>query len=130
MWLLILGIAVGLILSLIGMFIGNISLFESIASGIILALVVFNLWQFSPVISVGIGIAAAAVLYAIQKTAIGFWIVGGVFSVAWGLIVAVIVFDATGRIMLWTYIGWALGTIAFFGLHLIARSRQKGQRSY
>ena len=120
----ILGIAIGLILTIIGLFVKDICLFESLASGIILGVVAHKLWQLSPLIAVGIGIVAVVLLYFLQNTAIGFWLVGGVYSVAWGFIVALLVFDSTGKNMSSTYIGWAIGAAAFFGLHLFARSRQ------
>jgi hypothetical protein len=120
----IIGIAIGLILTLIGLFFGNISLFESIATGIILGVVVHKLWNFHPVFSIVVGIAAVVVLYLLQNTSVGFWIVGGLYSVAWGFIVGFIVFSALGKNMTYTYIGWAIGAAAFLGLHLIARSKQ------
>ena len=122
----IIGVAIGLILTVIGLFVKDICLFESLASGIILGVVAHKLWQLSPLIALGIGIAAIVVLYFLQNTSIGFWLVGGVYSVAWGFVVALFVFDATGKNMTSTYIGWAIGAAAFFGLHLFARSRQHG----
>jgi len=125
MWMIILGIIIGLVLTIIGLFLKDICLFESIASGIILGVVSYNLWDFPSLLAIAAGFGALVVLYFLQNTAVGFWIVGVLFSVAWGFIVALIVFDATSRDMALTYIGWAVGALAFFGLHLIARRRQR-----
>ena len=122
----VLGIVIGLILTVIGLFAKDICLFESLASGIILGVVAHKLWQLSPLIAIGIGIAAIVILYFLQNTSIGFWVVGGVYSIAWGFIVALFVFDSTGKNMTWTYVGWGIGVLAFLGLHVFARNRRRG----
>jgi len=83
----IIGIIIGLILTAIGLFFGNISLFESIATGVIARVVVHKLMGIHPGIALAIGIATIVVLYFLQTTSAGFWIVGGLYSVAWGFLV-------------------------------------------
>jgi len=121
----IIGIAIGLILTAIGLFLGNISLFESIATGVIIGVVAHKTMGVHPVIAIGLGIVAIVILYYLQTKSIGFWIVGGLYSLMWGFIVGLVVYSATGENMLWTYIAWAIGALVFLGLHLVARSRQE-----
>jgi hypothetical protein len=121
----VIGVIIGLILTVIGLFFGNISLFESIATGVILGVVTHKLLCFHPLLAIAIGIVALVVLFFLQNTSVGFWIVGGLYSIAWGFIVCLVVFSASGKNMMWTYISWAIGAAAFLGLHLIARSRQE-----
>jgi hypothetical protein len=118
------GIVIGLILTVVGLFFGNISLFESIATGIIVGVAVHKIGSVHPGIAVGIGIITLIILYFLQTTSVGFWIVGGLYSVAWGFIVCLVVFSASGKNMAYTYIGWAIGALAFLGLHLIAKGRK------
>ena len=89
----IIGIVLGLTLTIIGLFFGNISLFESIATGIILGVVAHKLWHLQPGLALVIGIAAIVVLYFIQMTSIGFWVIGGLYSIAWGFVVAFVAYE-------------------------------------
>ena len=54
---------------------------------------------------------------------IGFWLIGGVMSLLWGLLVAVFVYDGTGKDMIWTYVSWGLVTLVVFMLHLRAKAK-------
>jgi len=120
----VIGLVIAFLLTIIGVFIGNICLFESIASGIILGSVAHAIWHLHPALAVGIGLATVAVLYFIQLTKVGFWIVGGIFSIIWGFIVGLFFFDSTDGGAIRSNIAWAIGALAFMGLHLFARSRQ------
>jgi len=120
---LVIGIAIGLVLTVIGLFFGNISLFESIATGIILGVVAHKVLLWHPALAVLVGVAALALLYFLQTTSVGFWVVSGLYSVAWGFIVCFVVYSVADSNMMYTYIGWAAGAVAFMGLHLFARSR-------
>ena len=82
----IVGIVVSLALTAIGLFFGNICLFESIAAGIILGMVARHAWLFHAGVAVAMGIAAVALLYSMQNTPVGFWALGGLLSVARGFI--------------------------------------------
>jgi len=59
----------------------------------------------------------------LQRTRPGFWIIGALLSLLWGIIFSSMAYEFSGKDMVWTYVVLALGTIAVFALHLRARSR-------
>ena len=120
----VIGVVLGVVFAAVGMFFGNICLFESIAVGIILGLVARYAWMLHTGVAWVIAIAAVALLYILQNTSVGFWVVGGLFSAAWALLVALIVYEASGYDKGYAYMSLAIGAVAFMGLHLFARSKQ------
>jgi multisubunit Na+/H+ antiporter MnhB subunit len=68
------------------------------------------------------GIVVLVGLYFLMNTKFGFWIIGGLMSLLWGLLVAVIVYDSTGKDMIWTYVSWGLVTLVIFALHFKAKN--------
>jgi len=119
----IIAVAVGIISAVLGLFFGHIILFDSIALGIMAGLVSKNFLPVHPAFSLIIGIVVFALLFLVQKTKFGFWIVGGFLSFAWGFIITIFVYSSTGGDMIWTYVGWGLGAIFMMILHLIAKNK-------
>ena len=120
---LLIGIIIGLIVTVIGLFFGNIILFDSIALAVLAGFLSHGLLGVHPAIAVGIGIIPLIVLLFLQHTRPGFWIIGLTLSVFWGFIFAVIAYDCTDRNMTWTYAVWILGAALVFSLHLWARDK-------
>jgi len=108
--------------TIIGLFFGHIILFDSIAIGLVAGLVSHGLLEVHPAIALVIGIAVFLVLFFLQNTKVGFWIVGGLMSLAWGLIFASMAYEFTGKDMIWTYTVFGLGTLIIFLLHLKAKN--------
>ncbi len=121
---LVIGVAVMIVCSIIGFFIGNIILFESIGIAIASGCLANHFLHVHPALCLLIGLAILGGLLFVMKTKIGFWLIGGLMSVLWGLIVAVLVYSGTGHDMVWTYIAWGLAAVVVFGLHLAAKSRK------
>ena len=114
---------VGVVLTtVIGMFIGNIILFESIGIAIAAGCFTAHFTTIHPAFCLLIGIGALIGLLSLMKTKIGFWLIGGIMSLVWGLLVAVFVYDGTGKDMIWTYVSWGLAAIVVLGLHLRAKA--------
>ena len=118
----ILAIAIGIISIILGMFFGNIIMFESIGLGIITGLLCKNFLSVHPAFCLLIGLAVFGVLLFIQKTRAGFWIIGGALSLTWGFIFSVFGYVYGGSV--WGYVVWGLGTVFMIFLHIIAKSRQ------
>lgn len=116
-------IGIALLFSIIGLFFGHIILFDSIALSILGGVLSYHFLGVHPVLAIVIGIAILALIYWVQSTKFGFWIIGGSLSVVWGFIFAFIAYDVSGKSMMWTYIVWGLGALIMMGLHM--RSRNK-----
>jgi hypothetical protein len=119
---LIIGAVLLVVCTVIGLFLGHIILFDSIAIGLVAGLVSHGLLEVHPAIALIIGIAVFVVLFFLQNTKVGFWIIGGLMSLAWGLIFASMAYEFTGKDMIWTYVVFGLGTFVMIGLHLKAKN--------
>lgn len=120
---LLIGIIIGLIITVIGLFFGNIIVFDSIALAVLAGFLSHGLLGVHPAIAVGIGIIVLIVLLFLQHTRPGFWIIGLTLSVFWGFIFATMAYEFTNKDMVWTYAVWILGAALVFGLHLWARDK-------
>ena len=113
---LLIGIGIGLIVTVIGLFFGNI-----IALAILAGFLSHGLLGVHPALAIVIGIAVLLGLLLLHRTRPGFWLIGGVLSVVWGFIFATMAYEFSGKDMVWTYVVWALGAVLVFALHLRAR---------
>ena len=106
---------------MIGLFFGNIIVFDSIALAILAGFLSHGLLGVHPALAVVIGIAVLLGLLLLHCTRPGFWLIGGGLSVVWGFIFATMAYEFSGKDMVWTYVVWVLGAILVFALHLRAR---------
>lgn len=111
------GIIIGLILSVIGLFFGNIILFDSIALAIISFTLSKGLLGIHPAFALLIGLAVFFELIFLQTTRFGFWIIGGLLSAFWAFVFAFLAWDITGKDMIWFYVVMGLGMAVMIGLH-------------
>ena len=122
---LLIGIRIGLIVTVIGLFFGNIIVFDSIALAILAGFLSHGLLGVHPALAIVIGITVLLGLLLLHRTRPGCWLIGcvlsGVLSVVWGFIFATMAYEFSGKDMVWTYVVWALGAVLVFALHLRAR---------
>ena len=111
---LLIGIGIGLIVTVVGLFFGNIIVFDSIALAILAGFLSHGLLGVHPALAVVIGIAVLLGLLLLHCTRPGFWLIGGVLSVVWGFIFATMAYEFSGKDMVWTYVVWALGAVLVF----------------
>ena len=115
------GIGIGLIVTVIGLFFGNIIVFDSIALAILAGFLSHGLLGVHPALAVVIGIAVLLGLLLLHCTRPGFWLIGGGLSIVWGFVFATMAYEFSGKDMVWTYVVWALGAVLVFALDLRAR---------
>lgn len=82
---LLIGIGIGLIVTVIGLFLGNIIVFDSIALAILAGFLSHGLLGVHPALAIVIGIAVLLGLLLLHRTRPGFWLIGGGLSIVWGL---------------------------------------------
>jgi hypothetical protein len=121
--MLIISIIVMVISTIVGLFVGQIILFESIGIAIAAGCLVSHFFHIHPVFCILIGLAVLVSLFYLMNTKIGFWLIGGLMSLLWGLLVTVFVFSGTGKDMVWTYASWAVASLIVFALHFKAKSK-------
>jgi len=113
------------ILKIFGLLIGQIILVESIGIAIAAGFLVNHFFSIHPAFCLLIGIAIFFGLFALMNSKIGFWLICGLRSLLWGLLVSVIVFDSTGQDMVWTFVSWGLATLVVFALHYNAKRKME-----
>ena len=122
--LFIFSVAVMIVATIVGLFLGDIILFESIGIAIAAGCLANHFLHIYPALCILIGIGFLVGLHLLMKTKIGFWLIGGFMSLSWGLLVAVFVYSGTGKDMTWTYVSWGLAAIVVLALHFVAKSKK------
>lgn len=118
---LLIGAAVGLIIFIIGLFLKQIIVFDSLALGIVAGFMAHGLLHVHTVLAIVIGIAVFGILLFLQMTKPGFWIIGILMSALWGFIFGAVAWSIAGQNLFWFYIVWIAGTLVIMLLHLGAR---------
>ena len=101
---LIIGLVVSFILMVVGLFIGHIIVFDSIALGIISGVCCNHFFTLHPALCVLIGAAVFTLLLFLQKTRFGFWVIGVLLSAAWAVIFGLLAFIISNADQLWFYV--------------------------
>ena len=118
--ILAIGIVIGLICSVIGLFFGHIILFDSIALGIVAGVCCNSFTPIHPALCIVIGIAVFLLLLCLQHTKIGFWVVGGLLTLIYAAVSGLLAYMISEHDPIW---GWVIFGIVFLvigGLHLRA----------
>ena len=124
--LLAISIFIGLIFTIIGIFVGHIILFDSIFFAVISGIVCHQLWNIHPALCVLIAVAAFTLLFWLQRTRVGFWIIGTLLSAFWAFIFGIVAYLISNQDMIWFYVVAGLGFLAMLGLHRSARGNDNG----
>lgn len=114
-------IAIGVILVIISLFVGHIILFDSIFLALLSGVLCHEFLGLHPAFALLLGLAVFGLLFWLQNTRFGFWIIGLLLSALWGFIFGFIAYTFTSQDMIWFYVVWGLGTLVMIGLHLKAR---------
>lgn len=115
-------IIIGLIFTVIGLFLGHIILFDSIFIAAISGIICNQIWHVHPALCVVIAIVLFAVLFWLQNTKAGFWIIGVLLSAFWAFVFGFFAHIFSGEDMVWFYVVMGLGFILMMGLHLKAKN--------
>lgn len=116
------GLFVGLIFIIIGLFFGHIILFDSIFFSVIVGIICNQILGVHKALCLLIGFALFGLLFKLQTTSVGFWIIGVLLSAFWAGVFCLLAFMLTEHDMVWTYVVLELGFVVMMGLHLRARS--------
>jgi len=120
--ILAISIFIGLIFTVIGIFLGHIILFDSIFLAAISGIVCNQIWGVHPAICIVIAIVLFGLLFWLQNTKPGFWIIGVLLSAFWAFVFGFFAYIFAGEDMIWFYVVMGLGFILMMGLHLKARN--------
>jgi hypothetical protein len=115
-------IIIGLVFTVIGLFVGHIILFDSIFLAAISGIACNQLWHVHPALCAVISIVLFAVLFWLQNTKVGFWIISVLLSALWAFVFGFFGYAFSSNDVIWGYVIMGLGFIVMMGLHLKARN--------
>lgn len=118
----VIGLFLGFIFMIIGLFAGHIILFDSILLAIISGILCNQLWGVHPAFCLLIGIAVLILLFKLQTTTVGFWVIGLLLSAFWALIFGFLAYFISSEDIIWFFVITGLGFAMMIGLHLKARN--------
>lgn len=116
----IIGLVIGFIAMVVGLFVGHIIIFDSIALGIISGVCCNYFFTIHPALCLLIGIGVFVALLFLQNTRFGFWIIGALLSAVWAFIFAFFAYIFTED-MIWFYVIGGLAFVVMLLLHIKAR---------
>ena len=119
---LIIAFVIGFIFTVVGLFVGHIIIFDSIALGIISGVCCNRFFTLHPALCLLVGVAVFALLLLLQNTRFGFWIIGGPLSAVWAFIFGFFAYIFTED-MLWFYVVCGLAFVVMLLLHIKARDK-------
>lgn len=115
------GLIIGMIFTIIGLFLGHIILFDSIFFAVIVGIICNQILGVHTALCLLIGLALFGLLFKLQTTSVGFWIIGVLLSAFWAGVFCLLAFILTEHDMVWTYVVLGLGFVMMMGLHLRAK---------
>ena len=121
--ILAIGIVISVICTVIGLFFGHIILFDSIALGIVAVVCCNHFLPIHPALCVVIGIAVFLLLFWLQITRVGFWIIGGLLSLVYAVVFGLLAFAIASGDPVWGVVVLVLAFFIIGGLHLYARDK-------
>lgn len=119
--ILAIGIAISLICTIIGLFFGHIILFDSIALGIVAGVCCHQFLPIHPALCIVIGITVFLLLFWLQNTRVGFWIIGGLLSLVYAAVFGLLAYWLAHDDPIWGWVVFGLSFLIMGGLHLHAR---------
>ncbi|MBD5545935.1 MAG: hypothetical protein HDQ97_00775 [Lachnospiraceae bacterium] len=127
-FVLIIGLCViiGLVFTIIGMFVGHIILFDSILISIVSGILSNRLLHIHPAFCFLLSIILFILLFRLQYTKVGFWIISVILSGFWGFVFCVIAYAMTNGDMVWTYVVLGVGFVFMMLLHLKSKNNNEG----
>ena len=105
------GLFIGLVCSVIGLFFGHIILFDSISLGIAAGVCCNQFTAIHPALCLVIGIATFLLLLWLQNTSIGLWLVGGLLTLIYAAVFGLLAYFISEHDPIW---GWVIGLNEMF----------------
>ena len=112
------GLFFGLIFTAIGLFFGHIILFDCIFFSVIVGIICHQILGVHTALCLLIGPTLFGLLFKLQTTRVGFWIIRVLLSAFWVSVFCLLAFILTEHDMVWAHVVLGLGFIIMMGVHL------------
>lgn len=101
----------------------NIILFDSIAIGAVAGYYCNQTFSIHPALCTVLGLAVALLLMRLQYTKYGFWIIGGLFSAAWAVLLGCFGYGVFNKDVVWGVVVGCLVFIIAISFRFYARGK-------
>ena len=105
----------------VGLWFSQIIFFDSALTGVAAGMACNHFAHIHPAICIVIGLAAFFLIFMFQTTTIGFWVIGGLFTLAYASAFGLIAYSEGD--MIWGVVVFGLTILIVGGLHLHARNQ-------
>jgi hypothetical protein len=112
---------IGGVFAVVKLFVTNIILFESVLFAAVGGFVSNKVFDIPTVWSVAIGAAVFLLLFLVQQTKVGFWILAPLMSLVWGAVFSILAFN--GELIWKSYLVLGGGAVIMMLLHLFAKRK-------
>ena len=99
----------------------TIILFDSIALGIVAGVCCNSFTPIHPALCLVIGIAVFLLLLWLQRTSVGFWVIGGLLTLIYAAAAGLLACLLTEKDLVWGWVTFGIVFLVIGGLHLHAR---------
>ena len=113
-------LALPLLTTILGLFIGNIIIFDSILISLVCGYLCHYILAVHPAYCLIISAVLCLVLFLIQHTQIGFWAVSLLLSYCWGFAFAIAAYFISGNSSLWFFAVLIFAFVIMLLLHIKA----------
>ena len=120
---LILALAIGFIIMVVGLFVGHIIVFDSIALGIISGVCCNHFFTLHPALCLLTGVVVFALLLFLQKTTRYLRVIGILLSAVWAVIFGLLAFIISNADPVWFFVICGISFVIMLILHIKARNK-------
>lgn len=113
-------LALPLLTTILGLFIGNIIIFDSILISLVCGYLCYSILAIQPAYCLIIAAVLCLGLFLIQHTQIGFWAVALLLSYCWGFAFAIATYFISGNSSLWFFAVLIFAFVIMLLLHIKA----------
>lgn len=114
------GLGLPLLSTILGLFVGNIILFDSLLISLTCGYFCYAFLAIHPAYCLIAAAVLCLILFLIQHTQIGFWAIAMLLSYCWGFAFAILAYLISGNSELWFYSVLISGFIIMLLLHMKA----------
>lgn len=114
-------LVLGIVFTVVGVFFKQIIFFDSLAVGIVSGVCCKHFTSIHPAICLVIGIVIFFLLLVLQMTNVGFWVIGGLFTLFYSTVAGIMSYLHTGGDIVWIIVTFCISFFIIACLHLLAR---------
>lgn len=114
-------LVLGFFCSVVGFFVDNVAVFDSLSIAVIAAVCAWNFLGIHPGLCVLICGGIFVLFLFLMNTSVGFWIISSLMSALWGLVAGIIALAFSGADLIWFVVFFIIGFAVVMRQHVSQR---------